>query len=281
MDDRSTPPGVDVDSLLDRLAYMEQRVAAKAAKWEVEAYRGAIEKLHGEALRRLIDALRRNPALDVLLQEAARDEVVYTVLRQHEIITPSLEARVQKALRKVRPALATHGGDIEVTAIEPPRLLVRLIGACDGCSARHLSLRSLVARALKLDCPEITELVEVTSRGDAAETPVRLQDEGWRPAGMFNEIPAEGARDLVVDREQVLLVRRGDEVKCFAAYCPHRGVAIDSRDIEADGLLTCERHGFRFDLATGDCLSAPGLCLESYEVANAGDRLIVRMHHAR
>jgi nitrite reductase/ring-hydroxylating ferredoxin subunit/Fe-S cluster biogenesis protein NfuA len=275
-EERVDAPGPDIDTLLDRLAYTEERIAAKAQKWEVEAYRGALDKLHGEALRRLVGVLRRDDGAADLLQAAAADEVVYTVLRRHEIITPPIEERVAKALRKIRPLLATHGGDIDVIAIAPPRITLRFVGSCEECPAQLFTLRSVIASALKRDCPEIRELVEMKATG-AGEAPVRLENEGWRPAGLLSEIPEGGARDLVVDREELLLVRRGDAVSCFAAYCPHRGISVDSRDIEADGILTCYRHGYRFDLATGDCLSFPGLKLESHEVKIAEGRVMVRM----
>jgi nitrite reductase/ring-hydroxylating ferredoxin subunit/Fe-S cluster biogenesis protein NfuA len=275
-EDRAEAPGPDIDTLLDRLAYTQGRIAEKAQRWELEAYRGALDKLHGEALRRLVRRLRADPNAAALLESAAADEVVYTVLRRHDIITPPIEERVTKALAKIRPQLATHGGDIEVIAIAPPRIEMRFLGACDGCPAQSLTLRSVIASALKLDCPEIREIAEV--KGEAAATaPIRLENEGWRPAGMLSEIPDGGARDLVIDREELLMLRNGDEVRCFAAYCPHRGIAVDSRDIEADGVLTCYRHGYRFELTGGECLSYPGLKLETHEVKVAEGRVMVRM----
>jgi nitrite reductase/ring-hydroxylating ferredoxin subunit/Fe-S cluster biogenesis protein NfuA len=198
------------------------------------------------------------------------------VLRRHDIIKPSLDDRVQKALRKVRPQLATHGGDIEVVALEPPRLVVRFLGACESCPAQLFTLRSAIASALKMDCPEIKEIAEPERQG-VDRAPIRLENEGWRPAGMLSEIQEGGARDLVVDREELLMVRRGDTVACFGAYCPHRGISVDSRDIEADGILTCYRHGYRFDLNTGDCLSDPALKLEAHEVKVVDGRVMVRM----
>src|SRR5581483_2816272 len=162
-EERGEPQGPDIDTLLDRLSYTEGRVAAKAQRWEVEAYRSALDKLHGEALRRLVRRLRREngDAAEALLEEvAAGDEVVYTVLRRHEIIAPPIEARVAKALDKVRPSLATHGGDIEVVAIAPPRIEMRFLGSCSACPAQSFTLKSVIASALKLDCPEIRELVE-------------------------------------------------------------------------------------------------------------------------
>lgn len=275
-EDRVEPPGPDIDTLLDRLAYVEERIAASAQKWEVEAYRRAIETLHGEALRRLVRALRSDEAGAAKLRDAADDEVVYAVLRRHDIIKPSLDERVRKALQKIRPLLATHGGDVEVIGIEPPRLLMRFLGACDACPAQSFTLKSVIASALKLDCPEIKEIAEPEMPG-AVPAPIRLENDGWRPAGMLSEIPDGGARDLVIDREGLLMLRSGDSVTCFGAYCPHRGISVDSKDIEADGLLTCYRHGYRFDLTTGDCLSEPGLKLETHEVQVADGRVMVRM----
>lgn len=274
MDDRFR---VDIDTLLDRLAYLEQRVAAKTLRWEVEAYRRAIENIHGEALRRLARVMQSDPGTAAILDDAANDDVVYAVLRQHDIIKPDIEARIERALLKIRPQLATHGGDIEVVGIEPPRLLLRLLGACDGCPAQLLTLRSVIASALKADCPEITEFVEVKAPDETRLPPVRLENEGWRPAGLLPEIPEDGARDVAVGRDELLLVRRSDAVTCFAAYCPHRGVPVDSRDIEEDGVLTCQRHGYQFDLDTGECLSAPSLSLEKFEVKIIEGRVMVKM----
>ena len=275
-EERGEPQGPDVDTLLDRLSYTEQRIAAKAQRWEVEAYRSALDKLHGEALRRIARRLGTDATAASLLEQAAADEVVYTVLRRHEIITPPIEDRVQRALAKIRPLLATHDGDIALVAVEPPRIQLRFLGSCTHCPAQSFTLRSLVAGALKLDCPEIREIVEVKEEG-ANPAPVRLENEGWRPAGMLADIPDGGALDLVVDREELLLLRNGEEVRCFAAYCPHRGISIDSRDIEADGILTCYRHGYRFELAQGECVSFPGLKLESHEVKVAECRVLVRL----
>lgn len=271
------PPKVGVDTYLDRLAYLEQRIAAKNQKWEVEAYRRAIETLQGEALKRLTEALQDDPNAGAILDMAAAgDDVIYTVLRQHDIIKPSIEARVERALAKIRPQLANHNGDIEIAAIEPPRLSVRLLGACESCPAQVFTVKSIIASALKLDCPEIREFAEVKADG-AAQPPVRLESEGWRPAGLLHEVADGGARDLVVDREQILLVRRGEATTCFAAYCPHRGVGIDSRDIEGDGLLTCPRHGYQFDLNTGECLTYSGLDLERFELKAVDDKLMVKL----
>ncbi|MFX9377565.1 hypothetical protein ABTO33_18710, partial [Acinetobacter baumannii] len=78
----------------------------------VGAYKLAIEQLHGEALRRLIRSLKTDPAALVAMKNARADEIVYAVLRRHEIVKPSLNERVEAALDGVRPMLASHGGDV-------------------------------------------------------------------------------------------------------------------------------------------------------------------------
>ncbi len=37
-------------------------------------------------------------------------------------------------------------------------------------------------------------------------------------------------------------------------YCPHQGLPLDAAS-DADGILTCPWHGYRFDVRTGRCVS--------------------------
>jgi hypothetical protein len=103
-----------------------ERVEAIFATWDetqrgaVEAYRRAVEELNGEALRRLVRALKADPAALDAMKQAVTDEVVYAVLRRHNILKPSLSERVEAALDGVRPMLASHGGDVEQGIITCP-----------------------------------------------------------------------------------------------------------------------------------------------------------------
>jgi Fe-S cluster biogenesis protein NfuA len=131
----------------------------------VEDYRRAIEAINGEALRRLVRALKTDPAALAAMTEAAGDEVVYAVLRRHDIVKASLSERVEVALAAVRPMLATHGGDVELVKIAPPSIDIRFLGACDGCAASTLTFHAGVKKAVHDACPEIAEVRQVKGIG--------------------------------------------------------------------------------------------------------------------
>lgn len=248
------------------------------------AYGRAIEALHGEALRRLIRALKTNPAALDSMKAAAGDEVVYAVLRRHAILKPSLNERVEAALESVRTMLASHGGNVELAAVAPPAIDVRFIGACDGCPASALTFHAGVKKAVQDACPEITEVRQVKglghgSSGDGVRfiSPFALGATGnWLAAGALHEIPEAGIRTLELRGEKLLLSRQGGVVACFQNACAHLGLPLHDGEIEG-GILTCPHHGFQYDLASGECLTAPEVQLQAYAVRIIGDLVEVRL----
>lgn len=163
MDGSRIAPSPTLAALADDIARRETEIDAwdDAHRDTAQAHRQAIDALHAEALRRLVRALRSDPAAAAALREAAADEVVYAVLRHHGIVKPSLAERVEAALENVRPVLAGHGGDVELMRVEPPQIAIRLIGACDNCPASRLTIDAAVKTAVQAVCPEITDIVQV------------------------------------------------------------------------------------------------------------------------
>ena len=280
----SDPAPTPRDHLAELLGDIE-RLQAIFASWEdvprrtVEAYRRAIETLHGEALRRLIRSACRDPAALAALKAAAADEVVYAVLRHHELVKPSLNERIEVALATIRPMLAAHGGDVRLVTVAPPSIEVEMIGACGACASAKLTFHAGVKKAIQDACPEITEVLEVSGR--AARTDVRFVspfngDGTWLPAGVLGDIPEDGVRATQIGGEPVVLVRRGAVVSCFQDACAHLGLAFHDGTID-DGVITCPHHGFRYHLATGECLTAPEVQLQVHAVRVVGDRVEVRL----
>lgn len=63
---------------------------------------------------------------------------------------------------QVRPALAAHGGNVEIIDIDNDKLFVRLSGGCQGCSSSKATLKDGIQTLVKQNFPEITEVVDLT-----------------------------------------------------------------------------------------------------------------------
>lgn len=267
-----------------------ERLEALFVGWDetqrgaVDAYRHAIEGLQAEAFRRLVRALKADPAAMQAMKGAAGDEIVYAVLRRHNILKPSLSERVEAALDSVRPMLASHGGDVELVAVRPPAIEVRFTGACDGCPASALTFHAGVKKAVEEACPEITDILQLKGSGRAGgDDSVRFVSpfalgavDGWHLVCRLDEIPQGGVLVQVVGGENVILSRQGAVVSCFQNACAHLGMEIDGGEVE-DGIITCPWHGFRYDLATGECLTAPEVQLQPHMVKVIANRVEVRL----
>lgn len=260
-----------LEELLREIRALEGAVA----NWEesqqrtVRALRGAVEALHGEALRRLIRTLQQQPEARLLLREAAADEVVYAVLRHLGILRASLHEQIEAALEGVRPMLAQHGGNVELVSVTPPdTVTLRLLGACDGCPASSITLSQGVEQAIRQACPEITQIR--TASGGALNTgaddvqPVRMVSpfesaDAWLDT---DRDPQQGAplEAFTVGDSELLLVRLSAGLRCFENSCAHLGLALDHGLLDGDRLI-CPHHGFEYEVDEGQCLTVPELCL--------------------
>ncbi len=277
------------DDLAEFLSDVE-RLELIFATWDetpknaVNAYRTAIEALHGEALLRLVRALKEDPAALAAMKRAVGDEIVYAVLRRHGILKPSLAERVEVALAGIRPMLASHGGDVELIKLAPPVIEVRFLGACDRCPASQLTFHAGVKKAVEDACPEITEVRQVKGSGVVNENAVHFVSpfanqatSDWLDAGTLDDIPEGGVRSRTIGGEKVLLSRRGTMVTCFQNACAHLGFPIHDGDVEG-GIITCPHHGFQYDLGSGECLTAPEVALQAHAVRVTGDKVQVRLN---
>jgi len=63
---------------------------------------------------------------------------------------------------QIRPALAQHGGNVEVIDLDNAILFIRFFGGCQGCSSSKATLKGGIERVLKQNFPEITEVIDLT-----------------------------------------------------------------------------------------------------------------------
>jgi nitrite reductase/ring-hydroxylating ferredoxin subunit/Fe-S cluster biogenesis protein NfuA len=280
----------DLDALVRSITAVESLIAgwSETQVLTVEALKSAIEALHKEALKRLIRALKDDPAAGRRLREALTDPVVYGVLRFHGLVKIPLAERVNLALEEVRPALAGHGGGVELVALKPPDTVeLRLIGSCHGCPSSSQTLTEGVERAIRSHCPEILHIHQVSraapeSRVDGAAvvhfiSPFALNAKaGWLDAGVLSDLPEQGVTERKLKGRSVLLAKRGAQLSCFDNACAHLGMPLDMAEVR-DGIITCSYHGFKYLLDTGECLTAPEVQLKLHAVRVTDDRVQVRL----
>jgi nitrite reductase/ring-hydroxylating ferredoxin subunit/Fe-S cluster biogenesis protein NfuA len=282
--DDSPESGEGVDSLLGDLERLESVIAGwdKSQRALALAYRRAIEALHKGALRKLIAEVKAAPGALEALRAAAADPLVYAVLRHHGLVRPSLQERIEQALASIRPMLAAHGGDVEFVAFLPPDAVeVRFLGNCDHCPSSTLTFVAGVKQAIEDNCPEITQVRQVKGSGAAkgaidfvspfAAAPAAK----WLHAATLDSIPEGGAMACAVDGAPVILSRFGRVVTCYRDACAHLGSPLSGGAV-ADGRIVCPRHGFEYDLRTGECLTAPQAQLQALAVRIAGERVEIR-----
>ena len=73
----------------------------------------------------------------------------------------SVEARVNRALDKVRPGIAMDGGEVWLIRVEGQTAFVQMLGACGGCPASTMTLKGAIEAVVVADVPEIKEVLQV------------------------------------------------------------------------------------------------------------------------
>lgn len=229
--------------------------------------KAAIEQFHRLALVQIVRRLREDPRGKELLFELVDDPAVHAVLALHGIIRPSVVARAEAALDGVRPYLRSHGGDVELVGVEAGVARVRLHGSCSGCSMSAVTLRETVEQALVEGVEEITGIEVLEDQPTAAFIPLSAvgrkesrEQTGWVPGPAASAVPLGGMLRFDVDDDSFIITNIDQRLAVFRNQCVHQGRSLDGGVID-EGVLVCPWHGFRYDAASGECLSAPGVQL--------------------
>jgi Fe-S cluster biogenesis protein NfuA len=177
--------GDKIEQMLDELqATADPRSYERAA----ELLR-LVSELYGAGLARVLELVTgRDPGL---IDALVGDDLVASLLLVHGLHPATLDTRVEEALDRVRPLLASHGGDVELLGIEAEAgaVRLRLLGSCEGCPSSSITLQMAVERAITEAAPEIVHIeVDEPSRAPELGAPV-----SFGPKPVYTECPAEMA----------------------------------------------------------------------------------------
>ncbi len=76
---------------------------------------------------------------------------------------PDLKTRVQDLIdNMINPAVAGHGGWVELIDVQDNRVYLTMGGGCQGCGAADVTLKSGIERLIKEEIPEVVEVLDTT-----------------------------------------------------------------------------------------------------------------------
>ena len=276
------------DLLTQDLARLETIVANWPAEQQatVLALRQTIEDLVAGAFRQLIRKVKTSDEGLSKLKEAVADPWVYGVLDYHGLLrkanqsqTP-VETRVEAALSKVRPRLESHQGGVELVGVmSSNEVQIRLLGSCHGCKSNGITVQSLIEKEVKAAAPEIER---VTLVQEPAPQPLSRPTLHPRETGTFvdvadwSAVEERGVTAIDLTHASVLIASVEGTAKAYINACPHLGLPLDHGELEGP-LLTCRYHGFTFNLASGECLTAPEVQLQPYPVKIQDGRVLLQV----
>ena len=172
--------GARVEELLDALRTGAAPDPVPAAEELVRLLVG----LYGDGLSRIIAALADEGAAGAaVLDRLTADPLVESLLLLHDLHPLDVDARVQRALDRVRPYLGSHAGGVRYLGVHDGVARLRLEGSCHGCPSSTVTVQLAIQGAVQDAAPEVTDVVV---EGVTAPPAPRLLQIGRRP-------PAVGA----------------------------------------------------------------------------------------
>ncbi|MDE0884292.1 MAG: NifU family protein, partial [Myxococcota bacterium] len=81
----------------------------------------------------------------------------------------ALRGRVAQVIEeKINPAVASHGGHIDLLDVQGSRVFIHMGGGCQGCAMSAATLKHGVETTLRAEIPEITEILDTTDHASGA-----------------------------------------------------------------------------------------------------------------
>ncbi|MBW3562826.1 MAG: NifU family protein [Actinobacteria bacterium] len=115
-----------------------------------------LEAFHREGITRMAMAMPPD-ALDQVHEDPLVSHLLEAYLGEEEA-SEDPELVVEEALNEIRPYVHSHGGEMELVAVQEGIVTLRLMGACDGCPASSATLTQGVESTLREKWPGFRRL---------------------------------------------------------------------------------------------------------------------------
>lgn len=161
----------DVERLLERLDELPDDPAREVASDLL----GALLALYGAGLERIVEEIAARDDDGAMAAALAADELISHMLMLHGLHPIPLADRVGGAIEDVRPFLESHGGNVELVAIEEPVVRLRLQGSCHGCPSSRVTLKLALEEAIVKAAPEIEQVIAQEDPHEAQPAPLQIE----------------------------------------------------------------------------------------------------------
>jgi Fe-S cluster biogenesis protein NfuA/nitrite reductase/ring-hydroxylating ferredoxin subunit len=121
---------------------------------------GLLVGLYGDGLGRIVAVLSDSGDAGArTLARLTEDPLVESLLLLHDLHPLDVDARIQRALDRVRPYLGSHAGGVEYLGVTDGVARLRLEGSCHGCPSSTVTVQLAIQGAVEEAAPEVTQVV--------------------------------------------------------------------------------------------------------------------------
>lgn len=140
------------DAAPDDYVEMHGELPVIIPKQDIEHLRGSVMTMSRDLLRPGLELQNPNQPSPPILGSGQQLQLSGDVADQVSEVVRTM----------INPAIAAHGGQAEVVAVEEGTVYVRLGGGCQGCGMASVTLSSGIEATIRHHVPSIHKVVDVT-----------------------------------------------------------------------------------------------------------------------
>ncbi|MCU1304166.1 MAG: thioredoxin-like protein [Candidatus Sulfotelmatobacter sp.] len=155
--------GRDFREDMQRIGGLVQEMESIADPSVRAATKGLVQSLmdlHGAALEKALDIVAEagDPGMNII-DRLGRDPLVSSVLILYGLHPEDVEARVVKAVEKVRPQLRKQGCELELLGVNEGEIRLRVETGSHACGSTAKTVHATLEGAMYDAAPDLTSLV--------------------------------------------------------------------------------------------------------------------------
>jgi len=143
----------------------------------------------------------------------------------------------------------------------------------DGCTPNEI-IDALLMAFPTLGLAKIVWAVDIILDMDIPDFHAEVLDAEpeWHDLGAIDDFAIGDAKRIDVDHRSLFVFRHENGLQVYDSLCPHQVTNIPELAIEGER-LTCPKHQWAFDLASGDCIEKGDRPLKVFESKTENGRV--------